>query len=327
MIGANTIIENGKIINKYQPKGNKKFYGKKKVLDKTVQTTLNGSIYKNKTIGKPLTTIHTPPLEKEIRYINPNKQKQNLVPQPNEKKNPYSYVYIGFGTFFITVGFLDSILSQRTYSAIFIVIGLIIFTIGLAKNKNFGESEERGRIIRDKLLTLPENYYVLYYVKVPGANEGINHVVIGPSGIYSIITQKFNEKEDRNRLREEKENEEIIKSKEIRINTPDRITSRLRLNNDEIKFESNNKIKQKCLKLTNNLNGFLTENGFNNCPLEPMVGFVNREVAVINIPLEDQDLFINELLLKITRDPILLDQTTVNKCAILLSQYSTKCSS
>ena len=228
----------------------------------------------------------------------------------------------------MTVGFLDSILSERFYSSVFVVIGIAIICFGLAKNKHFGESEERGKIIREKLLTLPENYYVLYYVKVPESNEGINHVVIGPTGIFSIITQKFNAKEDKDRLKLENENENLISTANNKKgHSGEILTSKFGLGNEEIKFESNNKIKQKSLKLSKELKEFLKENGIEEIDIHGLVGFVNKDVAIINIPLKNEDLFINELIHRITSSPIKLDTQTVHRCAVLLSQYSAKCSS
>ncbi|WP_225370174.1 hypothetical protein [Methanobrevibacter arboriphilus] len=108
------------------------------------------------------------------------------------------------------IGLLDVLLSKRIYSVIFIVIGIIIFIIGLIKNNSYVSTEKRGRLIREKLLTLPGNFYVLYYVRVPNSNEGINHVVVGSSGIFSIVSQSYNEKEDKNKTKTENENKNLV---------------------------------------------------------------------------------------------------------------------
>ena len=56
------------------------------------------------------------------------------------------------------------------------------------------------------------------------------------------------------------------------------------------------------------------------------MGFVNNEVVVINTPLTDEDLFIDELLHKIKYGTIKLDPETIDKCAVLISKYSADCS-
>ncbi|OWT33193.1 hypothetical protein BGI41_03680 [Methanobrevibacter sp. 87.7] len=259
-----------------------------------------------------------------------NIKKQNLVPDPNESNEPYSYLYLGLGTLIIGLGLFDTIRSKRSYSLIFVIIGIIVFSVGLYKSKNYNEKETRGRIIRSKLLTLPENYYILYYVKVPGASDGINHVVIGPTGIYTILTQKFNDKEDKDRIKQENETQELISllgdnSDERLIPDDNPITSRLINPEHKYKFEHNNRIKQKTIKLAYELEDFLMENGLE-CPIYPYVGFVNLDVVVLNNPLIDEDFFINELLNKIVKSDKKIDLNTVHKCAILLTQYSTKCS-
>lgn len=71
---------------------------------------------------------------------------------------------------------------------------------------------------------------------------------------------------------------------------------------------------------------FLNENNIETCFVEPLVGFVNNDIVVINSPLTDEDLFIEELMHTIQTDTIKLDSDMVDKCAVLLSKYSADCS-
>ena len=328
-------------------------------------------------------------------------QKQELIPHPNTKNTSYHDVYIIAGLIIALIGLLDVLLSKRIYSVIFIVIGIIIFIIGLIKNNNYVSTEKRGRLIREKLLTLPDNFYVLYYVRVPDSNEGINHVVVGSSGIFSIVSQSYNEKEDKNKTKTENENKNLVNKSNLddltlldesenidvtnninsntnnksmnksnnksnnKINNKNRdnknknnknveydeynnnennntiknvTESNIKENNQkrpnrfkfkeaENKFPHNNKIKQKSIHLSEELIDFLNESGFQNFYVEPLVGFVNNEVAVINMPLTDEDLFIDELLQKIVHGKRQLDDKTTHRVAVLLSQYATECSS
>jgi len=316
------------------------------------------------------------------------KQKQELVPHPNEKNTSYHDVYIIAGLVIALIGLLDVLLSQRTYSVIFIAIGIVIFIIGLIKNNNYVSTEKRGKLIREKLLTLPDNFYVLYYVRVPNSNEGINHVVVGSSGIFSIVSQSYNEKEDKEKTKTENENEnenlvnkpdlddltlldeteniDVTNNKNMKNNiitnsntsnnngntnnsdsnnrnnnsntnnnrnnnsntrNNEKIPRKFKFKEAENKFSHNNKIKQKSIRLSEQLIDFLNESGFQNFYVEPLVGFVNNEVAVINMPLTDEDLFIDELLQKIVHGKRQLDDKTTHRVAVLLSQYATECSS
>ncbi len=286
--------------------------------------------------------VYNPEKEEALIYsseiLNPNTtledldniKKQNLVPDPNESNEPFSYLYIGSGSLVMILGLFDTIYSKRIYSLIFVLIGSAVLGIGIYKNKNFDEKEKRGRIIRSKLLTLPENFYVLYYVRVPESNDGINHVVIGPTGIYTILSQKFDAKEDKDRIKQENETRELIsllgdESKERLIPDDNPITAKFINPEHKFKFEHNNRIKQKVIKLSYELEDFLKENDLE-CPVQPYVGFVNQEVAVLNNPLRDEDYFIDELLNKIIYSKQRVSLNTVHKCAILLTQYSTRCS-
>ncbi|MEA4956263.1 hypothetical protein SDC9_03652 [bioreactor metagenome] len=288
-------------------------------------------------------------------------QKQELVPHPNIKNTSYHDVYIIAGLIIALVGLSDVLISKRIYSIIFIAIGIIIFIIGLIKNKKYVSTEKRGKLIREKLLTLPENFYVLYYVKVPNSNEGINHVVVGSSGIFSIVSQNYNDKEDKEKTKTENENINLVNKANLDdltlLNDPKNfdVTNNNNNNNNnennnninydknknniqisskkfkfkeaENKFPHNNKIKQKSIHLSEELIDFLNESGLKDFYVEPLVGFVNKEVAVINMPLTDEDLFMDELLQKIVHGKRQLDDKTTHKVAVLLSQYSTECSS
>ena len=81
-------------------------------------------------------------------------------------------------------------------------IGVIILCYGFYKTRDVQEHEERTRIIREHLLTLSDEYYVFYNVKTPTSSSSINHLVVGPTGIYALLSQKYNPK-----LRLESENE------------------------------------------------------------------------------------------------------------------------
>ena len=178
------------------------------------------------------------------------------------------------------------------------------------------------------MLTLPEEYYVFYNVKTPTSPVGINHVVVGPTGIYALLSQKYNPK---NRLNSENENIELIKSAEADeakfeiAEVGNR--KRFRYTTKQAKFSQDNAIKQKALAMGEDLINFLNDNNIRNCFVEPLVGFINNEVVVINMPLTDEDLFIDELLNTIQNSTIKLNSDTIDKCAVLLSKYSADCSS
>lgn len=204
-----------------------------------------------------------------------------------------------------------------------LLIGVILLCIGLFKSRTNEKEEYRSRIIREHLLSLSEDYYVFYNVRIPGSSSGINHLVIGPTGIYSILSQKYNPQV---KLESENENNSLISSGEQRTLNDFADNSKFKYTTTHVKFEKDNKIKQKSLTLGENLINFLNENNIKHSFVEPLVGFVNNQVVVINMPLTDEDLFIEELIIKIKTAAVKLDSETIDKCAVLISKYSADCS-
>ena len=235
-------------------------------------------------------------------------------------------IVLGVGAIIFILSILEILTFNSGIGIIALFIGAIIFCYGIYKTKDVQEQDERTRIIREHLLTLPEEYYVFYNVKTPTAPSGINHLVVGPTGIYAIISKKFN---PLNRL--EAENK-LINSTKLDENKIEEVPSigssrKFRYTTKQAKFSKDNEIKQKALNLGEDLINFLNENYIRNCFVEPLVGFINNNVVVINMPLTDEDLFIEELLNKIRTGTVKLDSETIDKCAVLLNKYSADCSS
>lgn len=238
--------------------------------------------------------------------------------QINEIKN-YSNtnnILIAIGSIIFVLSIIEILTIDSGFGIFTLLISVIVLCYGIYKTRDTKETETRTRIIREHLLTLPEEYYVFYNVKIPGSSIGINHVVIGPSGIYALISQKYKAK---NKL--DSENDEKIEE----INSS--YGRRFKYTTKQAKFSQDNKIKQKSLILGENLINFLNENNIRHCFVEPLVGFINHEVVVINTPLTDEDLFMEELLHKIEYGSTKLNSETIDKCAVLLNKYSADCSS
>ena len=232
------------------------------------------------------------------------------------------------GGFIFIISVFEILLINSGIGIIALFIGVILLCYGIYKTRDEKQVEERTRIIREHLLTLSDDYYVFYNVKIPTESSGINHVVVGPTGIYALLSQKYNPKL---RLESENENLNMIGSADSDEDKLEEVPDygserRFRYTTKQAKFSQDNKIKQKALSLGEGLINFLNENNIRNCFVEPLVGFINNEVVVINMPLTDEDLFIEELLNQIKNSTIKLDQETIDKCAVLLSKYSADCS-
>lgn len=236
-------------------------------------------------------------------------------------------ILIAVGSIIFVLSIIEILTIDSGFGIFTLLISVIVLCYGIYKTRDTKETETRTRIIREHLLTLPEEYYVFYNVKIPGSSIGINHVVIGPSGIYALISQKYKAK---NKLDSENENLNLIDSIENDEKIEEINSSygrRFKYTTKQAKFSQDNKIKQKSLILGENLINFLNENNIRHCFVEPLVGFINHEVVVINTPLTDEDLFMEELLHKIEYGSTKLNSETIDKCAVLLNKYSADCSS
>ena len=236
-------------------------------------------------------------------------------------------IIIGVVIFILSI--IEILTINSGIGVIALFIGVIILCYGIYRTRDMKQTEERTRIIREQLLRLPEEFYVFYNVKTPTSTSGINHVVVGPTGIYALLSQKYNPKI---RLESENENLNLIGSIESEEDKLEEIpsygnTRKFKYTTKQAKFSQDNKVKQKALSLGEDLINFLNENNIRNCFVEPLVGFINNEVVVINMPLTDEDLFIEELLNKIQTATIKLDSETIDKCAVLINKYSADCSS
>lgn len=256
----------------------------------------------------------------------------------SSENNNYYLAFIIIGLFVSIITLVYFALTFQVFILFFLLAGLVLLGFGIYKKYNISDTETRGKIIREKLLTLPEDFHVFYFVKTPDARFGLNHVVVGPTGIFTILSQKYNSKEDKERVKSDFENVNLIgdsaslekyrnKKNTLKLSAQNGDNqSRFQLADGDIKFDYNNRVKQKALSLNEQLAELLEYNGFAGAYIEPLVGFVNNEVAVINVILTNEDLFLEELLYKISHGKTRLDKLTVHKIANLLNKYSAECS-
>ena len=272
-------------------------------------------------------SIKEPDLENTPQPVSITEEKKNM--EFNIKELDSNNIIILIGAIIFILSIIEVLLLNSGVGIVTLFIGLIILIFGLYKTRDVKEHEERTRIIREHLLTLSDEYYVFYNVRTPTSSASINHLVVGPTGIYALLSQKYNPKL---RLESENENLNLIGSTELdeekieEIRTTDNVM-KFRYTTKQAKFSQDNKVKQKALSLGEDLINFLNDNNIRNCFVEPLVGFINNEVVVINMPLTDEDLFIEELLNKIQTSTIKLDSETIDKCAVLINKYSADCSS
>ena len=237
----------------------------------------------------------------------------------------YEHIVLIIGIIIFILSIIEIFTTNGGIGIIFLFAGVILIIFGIYKTKDDYNKEPRKhkKVIREHLLKLPGDFYIFYNIKIPTSPSNINHLIVGPTGIYAILSKKyktFDEKDIETALNLFEENE--TKNKSSFPNTIGRFRYTRKINH----FSKDNEIKQKTLSLCEDLINFLNDNGIRNCFVEPLVGFVNNDVVVINMPLTDEDLFIDELIYQIENSIPRLNQETVDKCAVLINKYSADCS-
>ena len=261
---------------------------------------------------------------------------QNRAYEP-KKTNADLYMLIGAFILVVSAAYYYFI-SQIWYVLIAIAIGVLILSYGIYKRYAFNNYIARGRIIRERLLALPNDFYVFYAVQPPQSKDIINHVVVGPTGVYTILSKRYDSKDYKNKVKSDNETDAMVNDSasiqnymdkkntlELQTDYKDNQT-RFEFGNEEIHFVNNSQIKRKALELNEDLAIFLDNKGFSGIYIEPLIGFVNDDLAILNVILTNEDLFIDELFNRMIRGQKRIDELTVAKIARLLSYYSADCS-
>jgi hypothetical protein len=163
-------------------------------------------------------------------------------------------------------------------------------------------------------------------------------VVVGPTGVYTILSKRYDSKDYKNKVKSDNETDTMVNDSasiqnymdkkntlELQTDYKDNQT-RFEFGNEEIHFVNNSQIKRKALELNEDLAIFLDNKGFSGIYIEPLIGFVNDDLAILNVILTNEDLFIDELFNRMIRGQRRIDELTVAKIARLLSYYSADCS-
>ncbi len=261
---------------------------------------------------------------------------QNRAYEP-KKTNADLYMLIGAFILVVSAAYYYFI-SQIWYVLIAVAIGVLILSYGIYKRYAFNSYIARGRIIRERLLALPNDFYVFYAVQPPQSKDIINHVVVGPTGVYTILSKRYDSKDYKNKVKSDSETDAMVNDSasiqnymdkkntlELQTDYKDNQT-RFEFGNEEIHFVNNSQIKRKALELNEDLAIFLDNKGFSGIYIEPLIGFVNDDLAILNVILTNEDLFIDELFNRMIRGQRRIDELTVAKIARLLSYYSADCS-
>lgn len=107
-----------------------------------------------------------------------------------EKKSSKYNTMIIIGTIFGLIGLVGFIVTFLSLIILVIGVGLIYYGYNHGKSWNKGIKGEY--IVAECLNQLPKGYFVFNDVKFPGSYGNLDHVVVGPTGIYVIETKNYN---------------------------------------------------------------------------------------------------------------------------------------
>ena len=105
-----------------------------------------------------------------------------------KKSSKYNSILI-IGAFFCLIGLIGFIVTFLSLLVLIIGVGLIYY--GYTNGKSWNKGIKGEYIVAEYLNQLPEDYFVFNDVKFPGSYGNLDHVVIGPTGIYVIETKNY----------------------------------------------------------------------------------------------------------------------------------------
>ncbi len=106
-----------------------------------------------------------------------------------EEKSLQFKVIIAFGLVLVILGFIGFLFSA--IYIIFIVVGLFIVYNGYGKGRSWIVGDIGEKVVAESLDTLPQDYFVFNDVNLPKSQGNIDHVVVGPNGIFVIETKNY----------------------------------------------------------------------------------------------------------------------------------------
>ena len=106
----------------------------------------------------------------------------------SQKSYNYSLIML-LGGLFAIIGFIGT--YWHSYFAILVVVGFIVLKYGYDGGKRWIKGDIGEKITARYLNKLPEEFLVFNDVNLPERYGNIDHVVVGPTGIFVIETKNY----------------------------------------------------------------------------------------------------------------------------------------
>ena len=106
-----------------------------------------------------------------------------------EKNSSRYNNFIIIGGIIGLIGLLGIIITP--FSLIIILLGSVLLSYGYNEGKSWNKGIIGESIVAHYLNQLPKNYFIFNDVKFPGSYGNLDHIVIGPNGIFVIETKNY----------------------------------------------------------------------------------------------------------------------------------------
>ncbi|MBP2045171.1 nuclease-related domain-containing protein [Methanobacterium aggregans] len=107
-----------------------------------------------------------------------------------EKKKSFYFKIMGFGALLTVAGVLVQF-SNFMFGIFLIFIGIILIIMGNSRGSSWIAGAYGEEIVSDYLQKLPDSFYIFNDVNPRGNWGNIDHVVVGPTGIFVIETKNY----------------------------------------------------------------------------------------------------------------------------------------
>jgi len=135
----------------------------------------------------------------KLKYYNPKREIITKSKGFAEKKSSQNKFKQTLGTYTCIFGFLVSVIlivmNELLLGTILLIatvyIGIRLYTNGAVNGRSWNKGITGEKTVAHYLNQLPEDYFIFNDVKFPGSYGNLDHVVIGPNGIFVIETKNY----------------------------------------------------------------------------------------------------------------------------------------
>lgn len=129
--------------------------------------------------------------QKKKKSSKKRKKKRKKTYTEQKKEHYDGVIVVGFLIAILGVPLLFLFSAVSIFGFILIVIGLIVILGGYSSGTSWVKGDAGEKRMSEYLQQLPKSFHVFNDVKLPGSRGNIDHIVVGPTGIFVIETKNY----------------------------------------------------------------------------------------------------------------------------------------